>query len=234
MIKKEMEAGEIERRVHDLADAMNKIRSAQADRDDVVVEMKHTKLSRLELLYEDLQSVIADIPDDNESFDFALTKGETPRLWVDMTSFVRMGADGREYEFIKDTRMGRVVLGRGSNRKKMGEHVTAYIAERLLERERMIEGDWLSLSHMMENHPSSDKKPLVDEAAKEENQTGVETSKSINAEDKSLTLSTASNAAKHSTLSLFVWFLTGLIAGAGILFILTWFGLMEQIVQWVK
>jgi len=79
MIKKEIEAGEIERRVHDLANAMNKIRSAQADRDDVVVEMKHTKVSRLELLRDDLQPVQDDIPYDNEMFDFALLKGDTPR-----------------------------------------------------------------------------------------------------------------------------------------------------------
>lgn len=229
MIKKEMEAGEIERRVHDLANAMNKIRSSQADRDDVVVEMKHTKLSRLELLLEDLQSVIDDVPADNEQFDFALSKGEVPRLWVDMTTFVRMGRDGRDYEFVKDTRMGRVILARADNRQKIGAQVTDYVAERVLERERMIEGDWLSLSHMMENHPSNDstrdkaedkKVELVEKPQEDENQ--------------KTTLETAVNKAQHSSLTLFLWFILGLIGGAGILFILTWFGLMEQIVQMVR
>ncbi len=225
MIKKEMEPGEIERRVHDLANAMNKIRSSQADRDDVVVEMKNTKLSRLELLLEDLQSVIEDIPKDNEQFEFALTKGETPRLWIDMTSFVRMGADGREYEFVKDTRMGRVILGRGGSRKKIGEHVTNYVAERLLERERMIEGDWLSLSQMMENHPSNDEKNSV---------VDVSEGQEVKTEIEEAGLKTATNKTRHSTLSLFVWFILGLIGGAGVLFILTWFDLMEQIVQMVR
>lgn len=226
MIKKEIEAGEIERRVHDLANAMNKIRSAQADRDDVVVEMKHTKVSRLELLRDDLQPVQDDIPYDNEMFDFALLKGDTPRLWVDMTSFVRMGVDGREYEFVKDTRMGRVILGHGSSRKKMGEHVTDYVAERLLERERMIEGDWLSLSHMMDAR-NADVEKL--EATKEV----VSQPALSESMDESQSIQSVVNKPQHSTLSLFVWFLTGLIAGAGILFILAWVGLMEQIVQWV-
>lgn len=217
MIKKEMEPGEIERRVHDLANAMNKIRSAQAERDDVVVEMKHTKLSRLELLFEDLQSVIEDIPADNDHFEFAVTKGEKPRLWIDMTTFVRMGKDGREYEIVKDTRMGRVILGHGNSRKKIGEHVTSYITERLLERERMIEGDWLSLSQMLDARPSTEEeKPIAENVDESQPMAQVET---------------PTNKGGHSTFSLFIWFVLGLIGGAGILFGLVWFGLMEQIVQ---
>jgi hypothetical protein len=217
MIKKEMEPGEIERRVHDLANAMNKIRSAQAERDDVVVEMKHTKVSRLELLFEDLQSVIEDIPADNDHFEFAVTKGEKPRLWIDMTTFVRMGTDGREYEIVKDTRMGRVILGHGNSRKKIGEHVTAYIAERLLERERMIEGDWLSLPQMLDARPSPEDQKLAIENAR--------------ATELEAPAEKAASKGQHSTFALFIWFVLGLIGGAGILFGLVWFGLMEQIVQ---
>ena len=235
MIKKEMEAGEIERRVHDLANAMNKIRTAQADRDDVVVEMKHTKVSRLELLRDDLQSVQDDIPYDNEMFDFALMKGDPPRLWIDMTSFVRMGADGRDYEFVKDTRMGRVILGRGSSRKKMGEHITDYVAERLLERERMIEGDWLSLNHMMDAKNAtreSDYQTKKSELELDEDRASK--TASLQATTQPHTIQSVVNRPQHSTLSLLMWFLTGLFAGAGILFILAWVGLMEQIVQWVQ
>ena len=235
MIKKEMEAGEIERRVHDLANAMNKIRTAQADRDDVVVEMKHTKVSRLELLRDDLQPVLEDIPYDNEMFDFALVKGDAPRLWIDMTSFVRMGADGREYEFVKDTRMGRVILGRGSSRKKMGEHITDYVAERILERERMIEGDWLSLTHMMDARNAdreSDNHMKQADPELEKDTGSMPTSSEATVEPH--TMQSVVNRPQHSTLSLFVWFLTGLVAGAGILFVLAWTGMMEQIVQWVQ
>lgn len=235
MIKKEMEAGEIERRVHDLANAMNKIRTAQADRDDVVVEMKHSKVSRLELLRDDLQSVQDDIPYDNEMFDFALKKGDTPRLWIDMTSFVRMGGDGREYEFVKDTRMGRVILGRGSSRKKMGEHITDYVAERILERERMIEGDWLSLTQMMDARNAGRESDSHTKKAKSEldEDAGLKTA-SEKPTPEPHTIQSVVNRPQHSTLSLFIWFLTGLIAGAGILFVLAWAGLMEQIVQWVQ
>ena len=144
MAEKDLEAKDIERKVHDLAEAMREVKTSQADRDDVVVEMRHAKFSRLELLAEDLTPVFNDVPNEVEMFDFALTKGEIPRLWVDMTSFVRLGKDGRTYEFVKDTRLGRTILGTSSNREKIGKRITDYVAERLLERERMIEGEWIS------------------------------------------------------------------------------------------
>ena len=131
MAVEELEPEDIERKVHDLAKAMEKSRAAHADRDDVVVDMKHAKISRLELLAGDLEPVFAGIPKDCEQFDFAITNGQTPRLWIDMTSFVRMAADGREYEFVKDTRLGRTVLGRSVSRETVGEAITDYVAERL-------------------------------------------------------------------------------------------------------
>ena len=149
MVEKDLEASDIERKVHDLAETMSRLRNAQADRDDVVVDMKHAKFSRLQLLAEDISPVFEDIPEDNEQFEFALTNGETPRLWIDMTSFVRMGADGREYEFVKDTRLGRVILGRSTHRELIGKSITDYVAERILERERMIEGDWISAKALL-------------------------------------------------------------------------------------
>jgi len=144
MAEKDLDAKDIERKVHDLAAAMRDVKSSQADRDDVVVEMRHAKFSRLEMLAEDLEPVFHAVPADVEMFEFAIAKGDTPRLWVDMTSFVRLGKDGRTYEFVKDTHMGRTILGSSENREKIGERVTNYIAERLLERERMIEGEWLT------------------------------------------------------------------------------------------
>lgn len=141
----EMDAKKLEAKVHDLANAMERVRNDQASRDDVVVDMKQAAFARLELLAKDLQPVFEDIPKDSEQFEFALTNGEIPRLWIDITTFVRMGRDKREYEFVKDTRLGRKILAKSEDRIRIGKAVTAYAAERVLERERAIEGDWMSL-----------------------------------------------------------------------------------------
>ncbi len=203
----------IQEQMLNLKQALNEVRNAQADRNDVVVDMKHATLSRLELLAEDLQPVFEEIPKDNEQFEFAVTKGETPRLWIDMTSFVRMGGDGREYQFVKDTRMGRVVLEQSSNRNLVGERVTQYVAERVLERERMIEGDWESVENLLAAKnvsDASDRKPKLLRNSAEK-----------------------VSKPKHSTISLFVWLMIGLgIGGLGIL-ALAWFGQIREMVLWI-
>ena len=128
-----------------LVSAIERVRTAQANRDDVVVEMKQTTRARLELLAQDLQPVFAQIPDENDQFEFALTDGDVPRLWIDMTSYVRMDRERRCYEFVKDTRNGRLILGESADRKEIAERVTDYVAARILERERMVEGEWHSM-----------------------------------------------------------------------------------------
>lgn len=150
MSEQELDAQAIEKKVHSLTEAMDKAREAQAGRGDVVVDMKQAARARLELLAQDLQPVIDAIPADADQFEFALTSGDTPRLWVDMTAFVRMGRDRRMYEFVKDTRLGRTLLKETGDREKMAGAVTDYVAERLLERERAIEGDWISMKAAQE------------------------------------------------------------------------------------
>ena len=145
MAEKDLDAKEIEAKVHDLAEAMDRMKGAQASRDDVVVDMKRSQRARLELLAKNLQPVFDQVPDDNDQFEFALTNGEPPRLWIDMTTHVRMGRDRRQYELVKATRMGRVILATSDELDRAAKAVTDYVAERLLERERMIEGEWIAM-----------------------------------------------------------------------------------------
>jgi hypothetical protein len=54
-----------------------------------------------------------------------------------------MGRDKRQYEFVKDTRMGRTVLAESPSVETIAEAVTRYIAERIVEREQAVEAGWL-------------------------------------------------------------------------------------------
>ncbi len=218
MAEKDLEAKDIERKVHDLAAAMRDVKTSQADRDDVVVEMRHAKFSRLELLADDLGPVFHDVPLDAEMFDFALTKGETPRLWIDMTSFVRLGKDGRTYEFVKDTRLGRTLLGTSSNREKIGKRVTDYVAERLLERERMIEGEWIA------------RDARLDDVSEEVNDDAQSNQPALIADktDKGLTPKRA-----LSILSAFMWFLIGIAIVACIIAGLFIFDQLQPLSNWL-
>lgn len=157
-----------ERKFPSLSDSIVKIRENQANRNDVVVEMAQAARARLELLVQELDPVFKEVPDDVELFDFSLSGGSDARLWIDLTSFVRMGRDRRQYEFIKDTRLGRTIVGSTPDRFKMAEMVTQYVAERLLDREYTIEGDWqsLKLRHADENTHSESHTGLAASAAR--------------------------------------------------------------------
>lgn len=124
-----------------LAEAIREVKNAYADRDDVVVDIREAQLTRLEMLADDLKGVFAEIPRDDERFDLAISAGSQPRLWIDAVSHVTMGRDRRTYRFLRDTRLGRVVQCETPDLKTVAEHVTRYVAGRMIERERALEGD---------------------------------------------------------------------------------------------
>ena len=62
-------------------------------------------------------------------------------MWIDAVSHVTMGRDRRLYRFLKDTRLGRVVLAESHDMKPVADQVIRYVAERIVERDRMLHGD---------------------------------------------------------------------------------------------
>jgi hypothetical protein len=80
------------------------------------------------------------VPADLDLFDFTISSGLQPRLWIDAVSHVAMARDRRTYRFLKDTRAGRVVLAEDTAIKPVADQVARYVAERMIERERLMEG----------------------------------------------------------------------------------------------
>jgi len=121
-----------------LKDALRKARVEQAERTDVVVDLHDAEVARLELLNEALDPVFEELPPEVDMFDRGISRGETPRLWIDPVAHVAMGRDKRTYRLLQDTRFGRKVLAETSNRVEMVDAVTRYLAQRLVERERAL------------------------------------------------------------------------------------------------
>ena len=124
-----------------LAEAIRDVKNAAADRDDVVVDIREAQRTRLELLADELKPVFAEVPEEDDRFDFAISAGAQPRLWIDSVAHVTMGRDRRTYRFLRDTRLGRVVMAESSDMRPVADQVTRYIAERVIERQRILEGD---------------------------------------------------------------------------------------------
>ncbi len=95
-------------------------------------------IERLTLLAERMAPVVRDLPDSIDLFDTGFLPGPPPRYWVDMLSFVEMARDHLTYRFLQDSRLGRTVITETTSLDAMTDAVTAYIAQRLLERERQI------------------------------------------------------------------------------------------------
>jgi hypothetical protein len=124
-----------------LKEALRQARIETAERSSVVVDLRDAELARLELLNDSLEPLFAEIPPEVELFDRGISRGDPPRLWIDVISHVAMGRDKRLYRFVQDTRFGRKVLAESSEVTVIADAVTNYVARRLLERERALADD---------------------------------------------------------------------------------------------
>jgi len=124
-----------------LVEAVRQARIDMAERTGVVVDLHDAEVARLEILNEALDPLFADIAPEVELFERGITRGDPPRLWIDMIAHVMMGRDKRLYRFVQDTRYGRRVLGETADVHEAASLVTAYVARRLVERERALAGD---------------------------------------------------------------------------------------------
>ena len=117
-------------KVRSLREAIRKVKFAEVERTDVVIELQESERARLELLCEELTDVFKEVPEDDDQFSFQIVPGNIPRLWIDITSHVAMGRDKRVYRFVKDTRLGRTVILETADLEDMADCITEYIAER--------------------------------------------------------------------------------------------------------
>ena len=127
--------------VDSLKKAMRRARQDNAERAAVLDELRSMRIGRLEILREALRPLIAQIPEDVDTFDVGLMPGATPRLFIDMIGFVEMGRDARVYCLMQDSRHGRTRLAESEDIGTMVDAVTDYVARRLLERDKALAAD---------------------------------------------------------------------------------------------
>ncbi len=130
-----------------LREAVRQARIESAERTGVVVEMRDAEIARLEILNEALDPVFAEVPADLELFDRGISRGDLPRLWIDVVAHVAMGRDKHVYRFVQDSRYGRNVLAESPDVEEIVRAVTAYMARRIVEREWALGGNGRLTEH---------------------------------------------------------------------------------------
>lgn len=124
-----------------LKEAIHQARVEAAERSSVVVDLRDAELARLELLNEALNPLFSEVAPEIDLFDRGISRGETPRLWIDAVAHVAMGRDKRLYRFLHDSRIGRRVLAESHEIPEVAQAITTYVARRLVERQRALEAD---------------------------------------------------------------------------------------------
>ena len=109
-----------------LTQVLRRTRVELAERSGVVVELRDAELARLELLNDALDPLFKDIPAGIELFDRGISRGDTPRLWIDAIAHVAMGRDKRRYRFVQDTLYGRKVLADSTEIGEMADAVEVF------------------------------------------------------------------------------------------------------------
>jgi hypothetical protein len=122
-----------------LQEALHQARIEAAERTGVVVDLHDAEVARLELLNEALDPIFAEVPTAIDLFDRGVSRGETPRLWIDAVAHIAMARDKRSYRFLQDSRMGRHVLAEAHEVPDIVRAVTTYVARRLIERQRALD-----------------------------------------------------------------------------------------------
>src|SRR3954467_4045086 len=107
--------------------AVRKTRIEIAEKSSVVVDLRDAEVARLELLNDALDPLFNETPPDVDLFDRGISRGDTPRLWLDAISHVAMARDKRRYRFVQDTRFGRKVLAESNEIGEIVQAITHYV-----------------------------------------------------------------------------------------------------------
>ncbi|NDW03585.1 hypothetical protein [Jiella pacifica] len=124
-----------------LADAVRQAKIAAAHRSDVVVDIREADRARLEILAEELHPIVRELDPADDFFDFTISGGSHPRLWIDGTANVMMARDRRTYRFVRETRIGRLTMAESTEPRAIADRVTDYVAARMVEREKAYAAD---------------------------------------------------------------------------------------------
>lgn len=120
--------------------ALRRAREMEAAHLEAVLAVRDAELLRLEALKAELAPAVAAHDRARDFFDLAIVPGEPPRLWIDLISSVIMAPDPRTYRLTQELLSGRAVLLETADRAEMTEKIKAYMAHRLVARDREIAG----------------------------------------------------------------------------------------------
>jgi hypothetical protein len=115
-----------------LGAAMRHVRAAEAAHFEAVAALSDARALRLQILKDELAAIIAASPEARRAFELALIPGDTPRLWLDLITFVVMEPDPKTYRLVQHGQSGREVLLETAERAEMVQQAKLLLAQKVI------------------------------------------------------------------------------------------------------
>lgn len=120
-----------------LREAIHNARLDEAERIDLTADRRDGEIARLELLKAELETVFADIPEQDDRFNLALVPSRPARLWIDLFTYVAIDDSSGAYLFIRNSESGRRTLFSTINVADMADRITDHMAREIVRRQRL-------------------------------------------------------------------------------------------------
>ena len=113
-------------------------REMEAARKDAMLARRDVDTLRLFVLKQELRPYVEAMPEARGLIDLTLSGSYPPRLWIDLTSFVVMGADNRTWRLMQDSQEERLCLFESDDLEEMAGAARTFIARRVMHRAHML------------------------------------------------------------------------------------------------
>jgi hypothetical protein len=120
-----------------LREAIRNARLEEAEQLDATADTRDGEIARLELLRAELETVFAELPQNDDRFNLVLAPSRPARLWIDLFTYVAMDDTSGAYLFIRNSESGRRTLFSANTVAEIADRVTTYMAQEIVRRERM-------------------------------------------------------------------------------------------------
>ena len=129
-------------------------RELQASGHEARLAARDMEAMRLLALKQEIAPYVEQTPELKPFVELALVAGETPRLWLDLVSYVVMSPDHQLWRLVQDTSEGRQVIFETDQLEEMVSFLKKFLAHRAIMRQRLMEAT-----------PSPDAPPLARSAS---------------------------------------------------------------------
>ncbi len=144
-----------------MAAELKRARELQGAGHEAQLAARDMAAMRLLAVKQELAPYVESLPEVRGFVELALVSGERPRLWLDLVSYVVMGADQQHWQLVQDTVEGREIVFETDQLDELVAFLRKFIAHRAVQRERLLRSDTASAKPLLQTVSGGLQKSLL-------------------------------------------------------------------------